>query len=165
MNEKTDVDAGKEGKQTAQTEDSFPDGVPFESRLMYTEILLDYYRNPRCFGTIENYHVHARDTNPSCGDVIEFFARVNRDKVITDIKFTGKGCAISQAAASMLAEAMMGKNIDEIVKLDKKQMLDMIGIPISMMRLKCALLGMKVLKVGVYQYLGKEVEEDESSTD
>ncbi|MEK6959931.1 MAG: iron-sulfur cluster assembly scaffold protein [Nanoarchaeota archaeon] len=159
MNDNTGVDEDKTGNQSPPAEDSFPDGVPFENRLMYTEILLDYYRNPRCFGTIENYHVHARDTNPSCGDVIEFFARVNRDKVITEIKFTGKGCAISQAAASMLAEAMMGKNINEIVKLDKKQMLEMVGIPISMMRMKCALLGMKVLKVGVYQYLGKEMEE------
>lgn len=161
MNKKTGADKDKEIGQSPPSEDSFPDGAPFENRLMYTEILLDYYRNPRCFGTIENYHVHARDTNPSCGDVIEFFARVNRDKVIVDIKFTGKGCAISQAAASMLAEAMMGKNIDEVIKLDKKQMLEMIGIPISMMRLKCALLGMKVLKIGVYQYLGKEIEEEE----
>lgn len=141
-------------------DNAFSDGMPFEARLMYTEAVLDYYRNPRCFGTIENANVHARDTNPSCGDVIEFFAKVNRDGIIADIKFTGKGCAISQAAASMLAESMLGKHYDEVVRMGKIQMLELLGIPVSMMRLKCALLGMKVLKVGMYEYLGKEVEEE-----
>lgn len=150
---------GQEGGGSGGIDDGFQDGVPFESRMMYTEIILDHYRNPRCFGTLDDCQIHARDTNPSCGDSIEFFARVNRDKVITEVRFTGKGCAISQAAASMLAEAMTGKNLDEVLKMDKQKMLDMIGIPISMMRMKCALLGLKVLKLGVCQHLGKETEE------
>lgn len=141
--------------------DSLPPDLPFESRLMYTEIILDYYRNPRCFGTLDEPHFSARDSNPSCGDVIQFQGCVDRDDVITDLRFSGKGCAISQAAASMVAETLKGKRLDEVTRLTKKEVLELIGIPISAMRLKCALLGMKVLKMGVYQYLGKELEEDE----
>ena len=130
------------------------------SDAMFSEMILDYYRNPRQQGVLSNPHIHARDTNPSCGDVIEFFAVVDNHKRIKDIRFTGKGCAISQAAASMLAEHLLGKHVDEIVRLSKKDVLDLLGIPISPMRLKCALLGMKVLKFGTYTYLGKTMDEE-----
>lgn len=146
---------------TYQVGDGLSESLPFESRLMYTEIILDYYRNPRCFGTIESPHFCARDTNPSCGDIIQFHGTVDRDGMIKDLKFSGKGCAISQAAASMTAESMIGKPIEEIIKLSKHHILEMIGVPISAMRLKCALLGMKVLKMGAYQYLGRDMEEEE----
>lgn len=135
--------------------------IPFESRLMYTEIILDYYRNPRCFGTLENPHFSARDTNPSCGDVIQFQGNVDRDDIIKELCFSGKGCAISQAASSMIAETMIGKHLDEVAQLTKQAVLEMMGIPISAMRLKCALLGMKVLKMAAYQHLGKDMEEED----
>lgn len=130
------------------------------SEAMYSEIILDYYRNPKQFGTLDHPHIHARDTNPSCGDVIEFFAHVDKD-VIKDVRFTGKGCAISQASASMLAESLVGKHVNDITKFSKQDVLDLLGIPISGMRMKCALLGLKVLKVGTFAYLGKSyVDED-----
>lgn len=126
---------------------------------MYQEIILDNYRNPKNFGTVENPTIHARDSNPACGDVIEINIKINKDRV-EEIKFTGKGCAISQAAASMLTEEVKGKNVEYIHKLRKEQILEMLGIPLSGIRLKCALLSLKVLKVGTYSYLGEKLEDD-----
>jgi len=151
----------EDGRPDGNAGDGLDQGIPFESRMMYTEIIMDYYRNPRCFGTLDSPTFKARDTNPSCGDIIEIQVLLDRDNVITDIKFSGKGCAISQAAASMLAESVIGKPLEEVSRVGKEQVLEMIGIPVSMMRLKCALLGLKVLKVGAYKYLGREIEEEE----
>jgi len=123
----------------------------------YTEMILDYYRNPRNFGSLENPDVKVRDSNPLCGDVIEMQIKFNGNN-IKDIKFNGKGCAISQASASILTEMAKGKNIYDLIKLDKKELLENLGIELSAVRLKCALLSFKVLKLGLFTYLGYKSE-------
>lgn len=125
---------------------------------MYTEVILDYYRYPRNYGSLGDANAHARDLNPLCGDEVEIQMKVEDGK-IADVKFLGKGCAISQAGASMLTEYMKGKSVDEIRKLDKDDVLQMLGIEISPVRLKCALLGLKVTKLALYRYLGEKLEE------
>ncbi|MEM2041005.1 MAG: iron-sulfur cluster assembly scaffold protein [Nitrososphaerota archaeon] len=123
--------------------------------------ILDHYRNPRNYGEIENPDIHAKDSNPLCGDVVELFIRV-KDGVISDVKFKGKGCAISQASASKLTEKLIGMRIEDVKDLSRQDILDMLGIELSPVRLKCALLSLKVLKVGVYSYLGQRLEQEEA---
>lgn len=124
---------------------------------MYADTILDYYRNPHNYGHITDAEIKAKDFNPLCGDEIEINIKLNGASV-KDIKFSGKGCAISQAAASMLTELVMGKKLDEVAKLGKQDVLNMLGIPISAVRIKCALLSLKVLKVGVYSHIGGSLE-------
>lgn len=126
---------------------------------MYQDAILDYYRNPRNFGRIKNPDAKAKDNNPLCGDVIEIELKINKNR-ITDAKFTGEGCAISQASASMLAESVIGKSLDYVKKLGKKDVLKLLGVEIGPVRLKCALLSLKVLKTGVYKYLGENLKEE-----
>ena len=126
---------------------------------MYADIILDYYRNPRNYGTIKDADIKARDSNPLCGDEIEINIKLNGNSV-KDVKFSGKGCAISQAAAGMLTEMVTGKTLEEAAKLTKKDILDMLSIPISHVRIKCALLSLKVLKLGVYAHIGGKLEEE-----
>ena len=122
---------------------------------MYQEAILDYYRHPRNFGTLDGADVSARDVNTSCGDEITMQLRV-RDGCIDDVRFSGEGCAISRAAASMLTERVKGLSFSEVAKINKDVVVGLLGIPISGMRLKCALLGLKVLKLAIIEYLGKE---------
>ncbi|QQG38999.1 MAG: iron-sulfur cluster assembly scaffold protein [Candidatus Woesearchaeota archaeon] len=129
---------------------------------MYQEFILDLYRNPSNKGALENPQIKARDVNHSCGDIIEIHANVNGSS-IKDIKFSGKGCAISQASTELLVESVKNKHLEEIKNITKEQVLEMLGIPISAFRLKCALLGLKVLKLGVYNYLGEKLEDDNLS--
>lgn len=112
---------------------------------MYQENILDHYKNPRNFGRIGNASVHHHEYNPLCGDEVEMFLTV-KDKKIADVRFQGKGCAISQASASMLTEQVKGKGIDELKEMAKEDILKMLGIPISPVRLKCALLSLDTLK-------------------
>ena len=114
--------------------------------LMYQENILDHFKNPRNFGKIENASVHHHEYNPLCGDEIEMDLVIDKNKKIADVKFSGHGCAISQASASMLTEQVKGKHIEEIEKLTKESILEMLGIPISPVRLKCALLSLDTLK-------------------
>lgn len=116
---------------------------------LYREEILDHSRNPRNFGEIEEPDFTFEDSNPLCGDRIRIDVKVDNG-IIADIKFSGRGCAISQAAASMLTEMVKGHAIDEIRELSAEDMLDELGIPISPARVKCALLGLKVLKSGAY---------------
>jgi len=126
---------------------------------IYREIILDYYRNPRNFGRLESFDIHARDTNPLCGDEIEMQIKVGEGQKIEEIKFIGKGCAISQASASMLTELAKGKGLDWVKQVSKEDIFKMLGNPdLGPSRVKCALLGMKVLKTGVYGYLGDHYE-------
>ncbi|MBI2542128.1 SUF system NifU family Fe-S cluster assembly protein [Candidatus Woesearchaeota archaeon] len=116
---------------------------------MYQEQILDHFKNPRNFGRIENASVHHHEYNPLCGDQIEMFLVIDKNKNITEVKFSGHGCAISQASASMLTEQIKGKSIEEIEKLTKEKVLELLGIPLSPVRLKCALLSLDTLKNSV----------------
>ena len=130
---------------------------------MYKEIILDYYKNPRNRGTIDLPQTTARDSNPLCGDVVEMQLKFSDGKV-SEIKFNGDGCAISQASASMLTEMVMGKPIEEVRKLDKTVLLEGLGSPnLGAVRIKCALLPLKVMKTALYQYLGENLPEDETA--
>jgi nitrogen fixation protein NifU and related proteins len=116
---------------------------------IYREQILDHSRSPRNFGTIEDADITYEDTNPLCGDRVRIDVKVEGGK-IADIKFSGRGCAISQAAASMLTEMVAGEDLDQVRDLSAQDVLDELGVPISPARVKCALLGLKVLKSGVY---------------
>ena len=112
---------------------------------LYRDFILDHYRNPRNAGSIENADASFEDINPLCGDKIRMDLRI-RDGVVEDVKFTGRGCAISQASVSLLTEEIKGKRIADIDGIGKDEVLANLGISISAARLKCALLGLKVLK-------------------
>ena len=111
----------------------------------YRDFILDHYRNPRNFGTLERPDAQAEDLNPLCGDQIRMDLQVD-DGVVSDVRFSGKGCAISQASASMLTEAVKGMRLEDVAKLSKDVVLDNVGIGISPTRMKCAMLGLRVLK-------------------
>lgn len=116
----------------------------------YRENILDHYRNPRNKGRLEHpTHTH-EENNPLCGDVIRIDLHVNQDEVIDQVAFSGRGCAISQASASMLTEMLQGKSVEEAKKISKEDILEQLGIEIGPTRLKCALLSLKVLKAGLY---------------
>jgi len=130
---------------------------------IYREIILDYYRNPRNFGKLESPDIAMRDSNPLCGDELEMHINI-KDNKVSDVKFTGKGCAISQASASMLTELIMGKDFDYVKKLAKEDILDNLGLPdLGPARIKCALLSLKVLKYGIYSYLTEKLKDTASA--
>jgi len=127
----------------------------------YRELILDYYRNPRNFGTLDPHDIDSKDLNPLCGDEIEMQIRVSpeRDK-IEEIKFIGKGCAISQASASMLTELAKGKPLEWVKALSRDDILKMLGTSdLGPARTKCAMLSVKVLKTGVYGFMGAQFSE------
>ncbi len=111
----------------------------------YRDYILDHYRNPRNFGSLERSDASAEDVNPLCGDQIKMELKVEDGKV-SDVRFSGKGCAISQASASMLTEHVKGMTLAQIATLTKDAVLENVGIGISPTRLKCATLGLRVLK-------------------
>jgi len=123
----------------------------------YREYILDHYKNPRNYGRLDNPDITHEEDNPLCGDVVGMDFRVN-EGVIEDIRFHGRGCAISQASASLLTERLKGMALDDAKKIDKNDVLGELGIQISPARIKCALLSLKVLKVGAY---GLADDEDE----
>jgi nitrogen fixation protein NifU and related proteins len=112
----------------------------------YKEYILDHYRNPRNFGHLDNPTAKAEDLNPLCGDKIAMELSVGSDGKIDDVRFSGKGCAISQASASMLTESLKGKTLEEVAHLSHDVVLENVGIGISPTRMKCAMLGLKVAK-------------------
>ena len=115
----------------------------------YREIILEHYKHPAHRGEIPNATISHEEDNPLCGDRIHIDLLV-KDGMVEDVKFSGRGCAISQAAADMLLDEIKGKTLAEAQQIDKQAILDMIGIPLTPARLKCALLSLKVLKVGAY---------------
>ena len=125
---------------------------------IYQEELLDHYENPSNYGTLPNPDISHEEDNPLCGDHIRMDLIV-KDDMIAEVRFSGHGCTISQAAASMLTEKIEGKSLAEIKQLTKDDILDMIGIPLGPVRLKCALLALKVLKAGAYGIKGWPGEE------
>ncbi len=117
---------------------------------MYREVILDHYKNPRNFGTLDPADISYEDDNPLCGDRIRIDLRLDENQRVKEVAFSGHGCAISQASASMLTEEILGKTLDEIRHIGKEQVLELLGIELGPVRLKCALLSLKVLKAGVY---------------
>ena len=117
---------------------------------LYREQIIERYKNPQFRGHLDPHDIYFEDDNPLCGDHIEITLRVNGDNRVTEAAFQGKGCAISQASADLLVESIRGKSLDEVKGLNKQDVLDMLGIDLGPVRLKCALLSLKVLKAGVY---------------
>jgi nitrogen fixation NifU-like protein len=126
----------------------------------YREFILDHYRNPRNYGRIENADVTHEEHNPLCGDVVGMDFKLH-DGVIEEVRFHGRGCAISQASASLMTERLAGMSLDEARAITKQDVLDELGIDISPARVKCALLSLKVLKAGAYGLATYDPEEDE----
>ena len=121
---------------------------------LYRDNLLDHYENPRHHGTLEHPDISHEESNPLCGDEIRVDLKLNDDHTqIAEIAFSGDGCIISQATASMLMEEVAGKSVADVQKLDREDILEMVGVPLTAARVKCAMLGLKVLKAGLYHYL------------
>jgi nitrogen fixation NifU-like protein len=128
---------------------------------MYREMILDHYRNPRKKGLVSPADIDYEEDNPVCGDHIHLTVQLDENDVVTDVGWDGEGCAISQASASLLYESLIGMSKEEIRHLDKEHILDMLGIELGPVRLKCALLSLKVLKAGAYGLTAWPGEEDD----
>ena len=126
---------------------------------IYHEMIVDYSRNPINYGEIENHDVTFHDSNPLCGDSIDIDMKIDDNKV-TDIKFHGKGCAICMACTSVLTEITKGKSLDDVRKIEKNDVLSELGLEhLQAVRIKCALLSLKVLKSALYTYLGSNLDD------
>ena len=122
---------------------------------LYREIILDHYKNPRGHGAIPDADAQAEGQNPLCGDEVSIYVSFGDDgDTIDDVKFEGRGCAISQAATSMLTEMVQGRSAAEIAKLPKEELLEEIGIPLTPVRLKCAILGLTTLRLALHKGKG-----------
>ena len=117
---------------------------------LYREMIIDRYKNPHYRGELDPNDYTYEDDNPLCGDHIRIDIRVDENDVITEAMFDGKGCSISQASADLVIESIIGKPIEEVKQMNKDDVLDLLGIELGPVRLKCALLSLKVLKAGVY---------------
>jgi nitrogen fixation NifU-like protein len=129
---------------------------------MYREVILEHNKHPHNAGTLEQPDISYEEQNPLCGDRVRIDLEV-KNGVITDVRFKGRGCAISQASASLLTDELRGKSLDEARAISREDMLDLIGIPLDKnpVRIKCAMLALKTLKTGIYLFMGSQpVEED-----
>jgi len=117
---------------------------------LYRELIIERYKNPQFKGTLDPHDYSFTDENPLCGDEIRIDLRLGDDQRVKEAAFSGHGCAISQASADLLLESIIGKTLAEVKALYKQNVLDNLGIELGPVRLKCALLGLKVLKAGVY---------------
>ena len=133
---------------------------------MYREVILDHYKNPRGHGIIEGADAEAEGQNPLCGDEVAIYVAFDDDgDTIEDVKFSGRGCAISQAATSMLMDMVKGRSAQEVAALSKDELLDEVGIPLTPIRLKCALLGLGVLKVALHRAKGTPLPDEWAGLD
>jgi len=117
---------------------------------LYREVIIDRYKNPQYRGHLDPHDIRFEDDNPLCGDHIEVTLRMDGDDRVVAAAFDGKGCAISQASADLLMESVVGKSLEDVKGLSKQDVLDLLGIELGPVRLKCALLSLKVLKAGAY---------------
>jgi nitrogen fixation NifU-like protein len=127
---------------------------------LYREIILDHYKSPRNHGALEPADARAEGQNPLCGDEVAISVNFDGGNTIHEIRFEGRGCAISQAATSMLTELVQGRSVDEVAAMQKEELLEEIGIPLTPVRLKCALLGLGVLKVALHRGRGTPLPEE-----
>ena len=128
---------------------------------LYREVILDHYKNPRGHGVLEDADATAEGQNPLCGDEVTISVRFGPDgETIDEVGFEGRGCAISQAATSMLTEMVKGRKASEVAVLPKDELLQEIGIPLTPIRLKCAILGLGVLKVALHRAKGTPLPEE-----
>jgi nitrogen fixation NifU-like protein len=128
---------------------------------LYREVILDHYKNPRGHGELEGADAQADGVNPLCGDEVSIYVAFGEDgDTIDEVKFSGRGCAISQAATSMLTEMVKGRSASEVATLPRDELLEEIGIPLTPVRLKCALLGLGTLKVALHKAKGTPLPEE-----
>ena len=129
---------------------------------MYRDLILEHHRYPHNYGTLDPHDVSQEEHNPLCGDRIRLDLRI-ADGKIAEVAFSGKGCAVSQAAASMLTDELIGMDVNTARAYGKEDVLELIGLPLDKIpvRLKCALLSLKAMKVGLYRYLGQKLDADE----
>jgi nitrogen fixation NifU-like protein len=125
---------------------------------LYREVILDHYKNPRNHGTLDDADAHADGQNPLCGDEVSVYVDFDGD-TIREMKFSGRGCAISQAATSMLTELVVGKTAQEAAAIDRDELLEEAPIPLTPVRLKCAMLGLTTLKVALHRAKGTPLPE------
>ena len=128
---------------------------------LYREVILDHYKNPRGHGVMEHADAEAEGQNPLCGDEVTIYVRFAEDgETIEDVGFEGRGCAISQAATSMLTDLVKGRTASEVATLPKEELLEEIGIPLTPVRIKCAILGLGVLKVALHRSKGTPLPDE-----
>jgi nitrogen fixation NifU-like protein len=133
---------------------------------MYREVILDHYKNPRGHGIIEDADAQAEGVNPLCGDEVTISVAFEEDgETIKDVMFEGRGCAISQASTSMLMDMVKGRKASEVAGMPKDELLDEVAIPLTPIRLKCALLGLGVLKVALHRAKGTPLPEEWAGMD
>ena len=123
-----------------------------EEQEIYRENILDHYRHPHNVGKIELPTFCKEEFNPLCGDRIELFVQLDKKNNVVDVKYIGRGCAISQASMSLLSDTLKGKNIEELKKMTREDILDLLKIPVGVVRLKCAMLSLKTLQEGIAEY-------------
>jgi nitrogen fixation protein NifU and related proteins len=128
---------------------------------LYREVILDHYKNPRGHGLLEGADAQAEGQNPLCGDEVSIYVAFENDgDTIDEVKFSGRGCAISQAATSMLTEMVKGRSATEVATLPRDELLEEIGIPLTPVRLKCALLGLSTLKLALHKAKGTPLPDE-----
>ncbi len=131
-----------------------------EFEQLYRELILDHYKNPRNHGLLEHADAVAEGQNPLCGDEVSVSVRLGEGDVIEEVGFEGRGCAISQAATSMLTDLVRGRTAQAVATMPKEELLEEIGIPLTPVRLKCAILGLGVLKVALHKARGTPLPEE-----
>jgi nitrogen fixation NifU-like protein len=133
---------------------------------LYREVILDHYKNPRGHGTLDDPDVSAEGQNPLCGDEVAIYVSFEPGSdIIEEVKFSGRGCAISQAATSMLMEMAQGRSASEVAAMTKDDLLEELGIPLTPVRLKCAILGLTTLKLALHKGKGTPLPDEWSGFD